>query len=290
MGALTRRTAVGVALVGAAVLFRPGTRAHRLLRHQAGTAGRHFRHLGGRLQGVSYRMSGRHPDPDVPDDLLADRIRSSIGTLEKRLDLPRVHVMAEDHIALLHGEVATASDADEIETAVAAVAGVLGVESYLHVGLGPGDTRPSTGRATRQPSQARRQLLGAATSAGVDPAAAPGVVRGVLAAFAERLPADERGHVAAHLPTDVRPMFTPPRRIRRRPPVRTVPQLVDRIAASTTELPRDNALEVTRAVVRELRALVPEESSDIADVLPEDLRDLWSPEPPDRTFQARPRC
>ena len=46
------------------------------------------------------------------------------------------------YVALLHGEVSSEADADELERAVAAVTGVLGVESYLHVGLTSGDTRP----------------------------------------------------------------------------------------------------------------------------------------------------
>jgi hypothetical protein len=38
------------------------------------------------------------------------------------------------------------------------VSGVAGVDSWLHVGLIAGDTRPSTGRAVVQPSEARRPL------------------------------------------------------------------------------------------------------------------------------------
>lgn len=276
MRTTTRRTAGGLAVVGGAiVVLRPGTRANRAVRHQAEALGRHLRHFAGRLYGVSYRLRGRHPDPNVSGNMLADRIRSSLGPLEKRLDLPRIHVMVEDHVALLHGEVGTEAEADEIEGAVEAESGVLGVESYLHIGLGRGDTRPSAGRAVEQPSEARRRLFAAATSAGIGSTVAPAVVRAILATFAERILGDERDQVATHLPADVRSMFTPPRRIRQLARVRTVPELVARIAAATEVLPDDKAVEVTRAVVCELRALVPDEVADVAAILPAELRDLW---------------
>jgi uncharacterized protein (DUF2267 family)/osmotically-inducible protein OsmY len=276
MRTAARRTAEGLAVVGGAVLLRPGARANRALRHQAKLLSRHLRHFGGRLHGVSYRFAGRHPDDEVSGNTLADRIRSTLGPLEKRLDLPHVHVMAEDHVALLHGEVGTAAEADEIEAAVADVSGVRGVESYLHVGLGRGDTRPSAGRAVEQPSGARHGLLTAATSTGVDASVAPAVVRAILATFAERLPDDERDQVATHLPADVRSMFTPPRRLRDlAPSPRTTAELVGRIVATTEALPAGRETDVTRAVIHELRALVPDEAADVAAVLPEDLRRMW---------------
>lgn len=279
MRATTRRTAEGIAVVGGVVLLRPGTRANHALRHQLDVLSRRLRHFAGRLHGITYRLRGRRPDPDASDNVLADRIRSSLGPLERRLDLPHIHVMAEDHIALLHGEVGTAAEADQIEAAVAAVSGVLGVESYLHIGLARSDTRPSTGRAVQQPSDAHQRLLAAATGADLDPAAAPTVVRAILATFAERLPGDERHQVSTHLPADVRALFTPPRRIRGATPVRTASDLVDRIAASTAELPHEMARQVTQAVVRELRALVPDEAADVAAVLPAGLRELWEQPP-----------
>ena len=53
--------------------------------------------------------------------------------------------MVENHVALLHGDVATRADAEAIEKAVAAVSGVEGVNSHLHIGLMKSDTRPSEG-------------------------------------------------------------------------------------------------------------------------------------------------
>lgn len=271
----TKRAAGGLAVLSGVVLLRPGTHLNKAMRHQVDLAARRLRRLSGSLQGVSYRMRGRRPDPGVPGTVLADRIRSSLGPLEKRLDLPHVHVMVEDHVALLHGEVGTDQEADEIEAAVAAVSGVLGVESYLHVGLTGGDTRPSEGRQIRPPSGARQQLFEAATGAGVDASVAAPVVRAILATFAERLPAGERDHVAAHLPVDVRSMFTAPRRARQAAPPRTVHELVARIASVAAELPSDNARAVTGAVLRQLRSLVPEEAADVGSVLPAELRELW---------------
>lgn len=96
MRTATRRTAEGLAVAGGAiVVFRPGTRANRAARHQLEALARHLRHFAGRLHAVSYRLRGRHPDPNVSGNVLADRIRSSLGPLEKRLDLPRIHVMVE---------------------------------------------------------------------------------------------------------------------------------------------------------------------------------------------------
>jgi uncharacterized protein (DUF2267 family) len=265
----------GLAVAASVTVLRPGTRANRFVCHQLDRAGRRVRYLGGRLQGVTYRVRGRHPDPDVADNVLADRVRSSLGGLEKRLDLPHIHVMVEEHVALLHGEVNTDEEAAELERAVAAVAGVTGVESYLHVGLIRSDSRPSEGRAVHPPSRALRSLCDAAVAAGVDEGAARPVVRGILATFADRLPAGERDHVSAHLPADVRALFSPPRRLHGAAQPRTVKQLVARIAADTGELPHDAAEGVTKAVIETLRSLIADEARDVGAVLPADLRALW---------------
>jgi uncharacterized protein (DUF2267 family) len=266
-------------LIGGVVVLRPGSRPNKLVRDQVDRSGRRLRYLGGRLQGVSYRMRGRHPDPDVIDSVLGDRIRSSLGGLEKRLDVPHIHVMVEDHVALLHGEVTSEAEAEELERAVAAVSGVVGVESYLHVGLIASDTRPSAGRAVHPSSDTFRNLLDAAVGAGVDPDVAPPVVRGILATFADRLPAGQRDQVCAHLPADVKSMFSPPRRAHRVARARTVHELVARIASTTGELPHDKAEQVTIAVLRALRSSVPDEASDVGAVLPPELRALWQSQP-----------
>jgi osmotically-inducible protein OsmY len=153
-----KRLAVGLVMIGGVAML--GERAtthtsmHATMRHSLHPLARRVRGMGGRLRGRIYRLRKCRPDPDVTDPVLADRIRSTLGPLEKRLDLPHIHVMVHDHIALLHGDVGSYREVDEIDTAVAAVSGVAGVDSWLHVGLIAGDTRPSTGRAVVQPSDA----------------------------------------------------------------------------------------------------------------------------------------
>lgn len=275
MRGVTRGVVTGAAAVGAVLLFRPGSPGNRWLRQQLAHLGRRLSHLQGRVRGASYRLSGRRPDPTVTDGVVADRVRSVLGRVERRLDVPRVHVMVEQHVALLHGDVGREADATEIEQVVARVPGVKGVESYLHVGLTRGETRPSEGRAVHPASTALHRLLGAAEAAGVGPEVAPVVVRGILATFADRVPDGERAHLLSHLPADVRPLVTPPRRIAGTRPPRTVHDLVGRIVMTTEGLSLERAEEVTAAVVHELRRLVPEETGGVAAVLPPELRHLW---------------
>ena len=104
----------------------------------------------GRARGVLLQLVGRRPDPDVDDLTLADRIRSELGPVLKELDLPHVHVMVTGHVAQLHGDVRWPRDAAAIERAVRRVSGVRDVQSHLHRGLLPSDTRPS--RRQRGPS------------------------------------------------------------------------------------------------------------------------------------------
>jgi uncharacterized protein (DUF2267 family) len=231
----------------------------------------------GRLQGLAYRLRGGRPDPDVDHNVLADRIRSTLGPLEARLDVPHVHVMVENHIALLHGEVGTKEEADAIEAAVAAVSGVEGVESYLHIGLLRSDTRPSEGRLVHPSSPALRRLLDASEAAGLSPARAPSTVCAVLSTFVDRLPADEARQLLGHLPEDVRQIAALPRRLGILPArTRTEAQLVAAVA-TLGSLPEDAARKAVAEVLATLRDLVPEEVTDIASVLPSDLRGVWQP-------------
>jgi len=259
----------------AAARCRPGTRLSKACGRALARVRGRLRYTEGKIEGTVYHLRGREPDPAVTDLTLSDRIRSSLGDTEQKLDLPHVHVMVEHHVALLHGAVGTEHDAEEIERAVAAVPGVAGVESYLHVGLGPWDTRPSAGRGVHRPSAAMEALLGAAEKAGVSSTAAPLVVRGVLATFADRLPAAQRAHLSSNLPADVRPLFTPPRRLQGAPPARSLRDLVGRVLVTTSDMPLDRAEDVTVHVVRALRDLVPGDVREIAAVLPRELRELW---------------
>lgn len=234
----------------------------------------------GRLQGWAQRMdyvlNDGHPDPDVSDLVLTDRIRSTIGPLEKQLDLPRIHVMVNDRTALLHGDVARLADAAMLEHAVGAVSGVKGVESFLHIGLIASDTRPSDGRASPQPpSDALTALLETARSVGAGHAPA-NLVRAVLSVFLEAVQHDEKRHVLSHLPDDVRRLADPPRRAGLEPQrIRTTQDLFDAIANSDPDLDRSDVERATIEILAGLARLVPEEVHDLDASLPHELSELW---------------
>lgn len=265
LGALAA-TALGAALAHSSVLRRQMSKASDVVDRQ-------LRRYAGERKGVRYRLSGQHPDPDVDDATLADRVRSSLGPLLLRLDLPHLHVMSENHVIFLHGEVDDVNDVRAIEVAVGRIPGVRGVESYLRVGLLPSDTRPSAGRGA--PSEQRRRLVAAARAGGMDAEHAGEAVHAVLATFADVVPPGERAHVLAHLSPDVASLLTPPRRHGRRAGIRTVSELVDAIVGQVGGITADTAEQVAGGVLRELRSMVPEERRDLAAVLPRDLKALW---------------
>jgi uncharacterized protein (DUF2267 family) len=252
------------------------TPAGRAVRDAGARVGRTVRYVRSAAPGVVYRFRSRQPDPNVSDDIVTQRVRSALGSLTRRLDVPRVHVLVEDHVAILHGDVATESDARAVEAAAMRVSGVVGVESHLHVGLERGDTRPSQGATTRA-SDALVALLDAAGIAGAHDARA--AVHAVLCGFAERIPADARDHLLTHLPADVRQLAGPPRRMGQQARrVKTVQELVaDVVARGGIEPSR--AESITFAVLGKLRELVPEERRDIAAVLPGELREMWEHAP-----------
>jgi uncharacterized protein (DUF2267 family) len=271
---LVQTASLAAGVIGGVAAYAPDSTAGRAARHLADRLARDVRYAASKAPGILYQLSRRRPDPNVGDDVLAARIRSSLGPLEKRLDVPRVRVMVEDRVALLHGEVGSPRDASSIEHATMQISGVEGVESHLHVGLSPGSTRPSHGAKEPRPqSAALRALLDAAADSGAGEDAL-GAVHAVLCAFMDRMPAGERDHVLAHLPADVRELAGPVRRHGARPHrVRTLPQLVAAVSAEGV-FPQD-ADAITRAVVEALRVLVPEERRDVAAVLPTELRAFW---------------
>ncbi|HET6954218.1 MAG TPA: DUF2267 domain-containing protein [Acidimicrobiales bacterium] len=270
----------GLTLVVATVswlmwLFLP-ERARPRLHRMALRAGRELRYWGGRVRGLGYHLAGRHPDPNVSDTALADRVRSSLGPLEKRLDMPRVHVDVEGHVVRLHGEVPSRQSGRLVEQAVQRIAGVRGVESYLQVAPITAGERPSGGRIHPGASQAYKRLVEAAFNAGAPAEVAPRVVRAVLAFLADRVPASEFDQLASHLPADVRAVCVAPARRGAHPRrVRKVQDLVAGLATATEPLPPDQAEHVIESVLGALRDLVPEEDLDIAAVLPDELRDFW---------------
>ena len=269
----------GAGLIALGALLARRAQYLQHVRHQVRRAGsslvRHSRHRIGRWRGLDYRLAGRRPDPDVSDLVLTDRIRSSLGPLEKRLDLPHLHVMVESHTVLLHGEVDSDENLRAVEEAVARISGVVGVESYLHVGLIRGDTRPSEGKSEHPPSEARKRLQLAVQQAGVGEQHATRAVRAVLGTLGEQIPPRELDHVRSHLPADVQSLMQPPRRtgaaFRR---VRTVPEFVAEVI-SVDGVPPASGPEIVEAVLGVLKGLVPEETADVAAVLPKDLRRMW---------------
>jgi uncharacterized protein (DUF2267 family) len=265
---------IGASIVGVAVAAARDTGIGRFARRMVDDVEHRSRGLRSAWPGIAYRATGRHPELDVSDDVLADRVRSILGPTERRLDIPRVHVMVDDGVVTLHGAVSSDIDAHELEFTAHRVPGVRGVASYLHVGLGPADTRPSEGRASRPRSAAYDTLVEAARRAGVGAGEEERCVRAVLGPFMERVPLDERHQVLTHLPADARALAEVPRR-HGKSRLRTVDDLdveVERLAG-VDPLVAD-ALSFT--VLGALRALVPEEVADVAAVLPAGLRATWT--------------
>jgi len=273
-----RSVMVGASIVGGVVAAARRTEIARIVRRVSADVEERSRALRSAWPGVRYRAAGRHPDLDVSDDVIVERVRSVLGPVERRLDIPRAHVSVNDGIATLHGVVSSDLDAHELEYTTHRVPGVRGVASYLHVGLGPSDTRPSEGRASRQSSAAYEALVEAARRAGVDAGAEERSVRAVLGPFMERVPLDEREQVLAHLPADARALAGAPRR-HGGTRLRTRDDLDDEVEriAGVDPLVAD-ALSFT--ILGALRALVPEEVADVAAVLPAGLRAAWTGTPP----------
>jgi len=276
---LVRMAGISAGVIGVVAASTPDNVVGRAARRLADRLGRDVRYTVASAPGIVYRLAGRSPDPNVTDDVLADRIRSSLGPLEKRLDVPRVHVIVEDHVAIVHGDVPNERAAHAIERAITRITGVKGVESHLHPGLVAGDTRPSHGAALPRPaSAALTALLESArdASAGTNPRAA---VHAVLCGFTDRMPEHVRDRVLSHLPSDVRVLAGPVRRHGDAAPrLKTVPQLVAAVIAEGGIDPA-HAQQITRAVVATLRGIVIEDADDVAAVLPSELRVLWEAEP-----------
>ena len=233
-----------------------------------------LRGFGGRLRGFAYLWTGRAPDPDASDDIVADRVRSAIGPLEKHLDVPRVHVTVFDHVATLYGAVPSAREASAIEAAVSRVSGVRGVQSFLHIGLTQASTRPSESRLTHSPSPALVRAVAAVRATGIPEGFEHEAVRVVLSSIVERIPHGEREQLLCHLPPDVRLLAEPPRRSGVSTRIRTVDSLA-RTITSKSGLGTAKAEAALAAVMAVLKDLVPEESHDVAATLPAELRKFW---------------
>ena len=210
------------------------------------------------------------------DDLsVADMVRSELGPLVKRLDQPHVHVMASNGVVTLHGDVGDLRTARAVEHAVARMRHVRDVQSHLHIGLLPSDTRPSSGHLTRR-SALRKDLETAARKCGFwIPTESSYALHGLLGPFLARLPAAERRRLLSHLPADVRALCQPPHWLDT--DVTTVRRAHDfaTIVAVAAGTSRDRADTLARRVLPVLRQLLADDSVAVAHALPQQLRRMW---------------
>lgn len=215
-----------------------------------------------------------HDTDESREHDIADQVKTVLGPVLKQLDLPRIHVMAEGHRVLLHGDVSRESDAEIIEDTILGLSDVDAVESHLHVGLLPSDTRPSQG--VMPPSEMYLALMAAAADADLaDPGEARAGIRGTLSAILEQIPPDERRHLFAHFPYDVRPLAaarrelgTPRRHWRR-------PKSLEIDASLRGGMTLETAIALLPKVIVVLRVFVPEEDQDVQATLTRHLRQFW---------------
>lgn len=274
---MSRTRVLGVVVAGAVALGVTALETvagRRFSRRVARAVTRTARHQSGRLAGVRYRLAGGQPDPTVQDRVLADRVRSTLGPLEHRLDIPRVHVMADGHTVLLHGDVASDGQVETLVEAATRIPGVHRVESHLHVGFVPGDTRPSAGAEHHAPSRALTAVLAAAHGGGAPAGSERSAARSVLSTFVAQLPPEQRRHFLCHLPEDLRALAEEPRpKGAGRPHVRRLDDFVSAVGLPPAE--REQHESIIDSVLGAVRELVPEEAFDVAAVLAPELRQLW---------------
>jgi uncharacterized protein (DUF2267 family) len=225
------------------------------------------------------------PAGHVTDQDLADQVRTALGPVVKALDLPRIHVMAEGLYVLLHGEVGTESDAVAIEDVVLNMPGVIGVESHLHIGLIPGDTRPSEGKPG--PSEMMSALTHAADNLGIDGATAKAAaVRAALTVIFDQIPPGERQHVFGHLPADVVAFIKPRRHIGEARHHWRRPLTLDVAVSLRGGIKLDTAILLVPKVIKVIRTFVPEEDADVQATLSEHLREFWTQSGPTAAQQT----
>jgi uncharacterized protein (DUF2267 family) len=268
---IVRVSTAGALTLGVVVLRTPAGR--RWSRHMGRVVTRTTRYERGRLKGLWYHLNGRQPDPAAEGVELADRVRSTLGPLEHRLDVPRVHVLAEGHDVLLHGDLASADQAEALVDAVSRIPGVGMVKSHLHVGFAPGDTCPSAGAKQHPQSEALARVLAAAHGGGAPAGCERAAARSVLSTFVALLPKGERHHVVHHLPADVRVLTEPLRP--RFDSHRHARHARDFYSMALPNYAPDVRQAIVESVLGAVRDLVPEEAVDVAAVLPEELRQLW---------------
>ncbi|MEX2487490.1 MAG: BON domain-containing protein [Nitriliruptoraceae bacterium] len=272
----TVRLLIGAAGAAAVASARWATsaRGKRALRKQMRRCRARTRDIANRSRGLCYRLTGREPSPAVSDAVLEQRIRSTLGPVAKRLDIPRVSVASSNHHVTLTGAVGSADDARLLDDLVRAVPGVRDLTCDLQVGFTLGERRPSEGRHDAH-SPMHRELTVAAENVGVDAPSRTIAAAAALGTFLQLLPIGERDHVRTHLPADVRALLDSA-------PATDVSGVIDHrtlqdaVAASAGAALTERTDGLIRAVLAILRARVPEEVGDIAAVLPVGLKPLWN--------------
>jgi osmotically-inducible protein OsmY len=143
MSKLVKLAALGGLVYAAKRYLDSNPEAQHKVREASGRAQAELRRTAGQVRGRAGHLGGAG---DMDEVTLADRVRSQLGPLEKRLDVPRVLVTVEGTTVKLHGEVPSPEDARTLENAAREVRGVTDLESHLAVGLSSGATRPSESR------------------------------------------------------------------------------------------------------------------------------------------------
>jgi uncharacterized protein (DUF2267 family) len=227
-------------------------------------------------QRVRFTTIGKPPKANAD---LADTVHSRLGSIIKTMDLPRIHIMAEGTRILLHGDVATEQDASLIEGIVKSFDNVDSVESHLHVGLLPSDTRPSKGHSAEaslsNQSDMMKGFFENAAAIGLTEGPAQSAIKGTLTAILEQIPPNERQHVIAHFPTDVA-RFVKPRHHFGDENIHWKTELELDAAASLRggfDLPTAEVL--VPLIIGVIRRYVPEEDHDVVATLHTALKELW---------------
>jgi hypothetical protein len=115
---------------GAVRRARVRDRGVAIVREAAGRLDRRSRDLRQRLRGIVYEAKDRLHHPEVPDDLLVERVRAQMG---RPVSHPRaLEVEAKDGCVILRGPI-LAEELNPLLDRVQAVRGVRSIESHLDV-------------------------------------------------------------------------------------------------------------------------------------------------------------